>query len=48
MSRLINPVVHLDFSQIRNAGKKLPAVSEAFTSFLQSYIAGWAGRSEFL
>src|SRR5215469_14905342 len=42
MSRLINPVVHLDFSQIRNAGKKLPAVSEEFTSFLQSYIARWA------
>ena len=48
MCRLINPVVHLDFSQIRNAGKKLPTVAEEFTSFLQSYIARWAGRSGIL
>jgi len=39
MSRLINPVVNLDFSQIRHAGRKLPPVAEEFTSFLQSYIA---------
>jgi len=45
MSRLINPVVHLDFSQIRHAGRKLPAVAEEFTSFLQGYSARWAGRS---
>jgi LysR family transcriptional regulator, carnitine catabolism transcriptional activator len=45
MSRLINPVVHLDFSQIRHAGRKLPPVAEEFTSFLQSYSARWAGRS---
>jgi LysR family carnitine catabolism transcriptional activator len=45
MSRLINPVVHLDFSQIRHAGRKLPPVAEEFTSFLQSYIARWAGHS---
>jgi LysR family transcriptional regulator, carnitine catabolism transcriptional activator len=45
MSRLINPVVHTDFNQIRHAGRKLPPVAEEFTSFLQSYIAGWAGRS---
>jgi len=45
LSRLINPVVHLDFSQIRHAGRKLPPVAEEFTSFLQSYSARWAGRS---
>jgi LysR family transcriptional regulator, carnitine catabolism transcriptional activator len=45
MSRLINPVVRLDFSQIRRAGRKLPPVAEEFTSFLQSYSARWAGRS---
>ena len=45
MSRLINPVVPLEFSQIRLAGRKLPPVVEDFTSFLQSYIASWAGRS---
>jgi LysR family transcriptional regulator, carnitine catabolism transcriptional activator len=45
ISRLINPVVHLDFSQIRHAGRKLPPVAEEFTSFLKSYSARWAGRS---
>jgi len=45
ISRLINPVVQLDFSQIRHAGRKLPPVAEEFTSFLQSYSARWAGRS---
>jgi LysR family transcriptional regulator, carnitine catabolism transcriptional activator len=45
MSRLVNPVVRLDFSQLRHAGRRLSSVAEEFTSFLQSYIAGWAGRS---
>jgi len=45
MSRLINPVVHLDFHQIRLGGRKLPPVATEFTSFLQNYIAGWAGHS---
>jgi LysR family transcriptional regulator, carnitine catabolism transcriptional activator len=44
-SRLINPVVHLDFYQIRKAGRKLPPVAEEFTSFLQSYLSSWAGKS---
>jgi DNA-binding transcriptional LysR family regulator len=48
MSRLVNPVVHLDSYQIRHAGRKLPPVAEEFTSFLQSYIASWAGRSGIL
>jgi DNA-binding transcriptional LysR family regulator len=48
MSRLINPVVTLDFHQIRNRGKKLPTGAEDFTSFLQSYIARWAGRAGIL
>ena len=48
MSRLINPVVPLDFSQIRLGGRKLPAIADDFTSFLQSYIASWAGRSGIL
>jgi len=45
MSQLINPVVKLDLSQIRHAGRKLPPVAEEFTSFLQSDSARWAGRS---
>jgi DNA-binding transcriptional LysR family regulator len=48
MSRLINPVVTLDFHQIRNRGKKVPSGAEDFTSFLQSYIARWAGRAGIL
>jgi DNA-binding transcriptional LysR family regulator len=47
-SRLINPVVTVDFHQIRNRGKKLPPAAEDFTSFLQSYIARWAGRAGIL
>jgi DNA-binding transcriptional LysR family regulator len=48
MSRLINPVVTVDFHQIQNRGKKLPAGAEDFTSFLQSYIARWAGSAGIL
>jgi LysR family transcriptional regulator, carnitine catabolism transcriptional activator len=45
LSRLINPVVNLDFSWIRNRGKPLPPGADDFTSFLKSYIAQWAGRA---
>jgi LysR family transcriptional regulator, carnitine catabolism transcriptional activator len=45
MNRLINPVVNLEFQQISNRGKKLPALAEEFTAFLKSYIARWAGRT---
>jgi hypothetical protein len=42
MSRGMNPVVPLDFYQIRHRGRKLPSFAEEFTSFTQNYIAGWA------
>jgi DNA-binding transcriptional LysR family regulator len=45
MSRLIKPVVDLEFHQISNRGKKLPPEADEFTAFLKSYIARWAGRS---
>ena len=45
MSRLTNPIVSLDFYQITNRGRKLPAGAEDFTSFLKSYTARWAGRA---
>jgi LysR family transcriptional regulator, carnitine catabolism transcriptional activator len=48
VSRLINPVVSLDFYQISNRGKKLPSGAEEFMSFLQSYISRWAGRAGIL
>jgi len=44
-SQLTNPVVNLDFYQISNRGRKLPAGAEDFTSFLKTYIARWAGRA---
>src|SRR5262245_51452888 len=44
-SRLVNPMVPVDFYQIRRGGRKLPPVAEEFTAFLQSYMAGWAGKS---
>ena len=48
VSRLVNPVVTLDFYQISNRAKKLPTGAEEFMSFLQNYIARWAGRAGIL
>jgi LysR family transcriptional regulator, carnitine catabolism transcriptional activator len=45
MSKLINPIVNLDFSRISLRGRKLPSGAEDFTSFLKGYIARWAGRA---
>jgi LysR family carnitine catabolism transcriptional activator len=45
MTRLINPTVPVDLFQIRHRGRTLPAAAEEFTTFLQGYIARWAGRS---
>jgi len=45
VSQLINPVVRLDFHLISNRAKELPPAAEEFTSFLNSYIATWAGRA---
>jgi LysR family transcriptional regulator, carnitine catabolism transcriptional activator len=45
---LVNPVVNLDFYHISTHAKKLPPGAEEFMSFLQSYIARWAGRAGIL
>lgn len=45
MTRLVNPVVGVDFYQIRNRGRKLSSAAEEFSTFLQGYIARWAGRA---
>ncbi len=43
MSRLIDPVVNLEFHQISNRGKKLPPGADEFSAFLETCIARWAG-----
>lgn len=47
-TRLTSPIVSVDFHQIRNRATRLPEGAEAFTGFLQSYIARWAGRAGIL
>jgi LysR family transcriptional regulator, carnitine catabolism transcriptional activator len=46
-SGLSQPVVRLEFHQIRHAGRKLPAAAEEFVAFLEDYISRWAERSGF-
>jgi hypothetical protein len=48
MSKLINPVVNVDFCRASLRGKKLPPGADDFTFFLQGYIARWAGRAGIL
>jgi LysR family carnitine catabolism transcriptional activator len=45
VSSLVQPVVRLDFYQIRQGGKVLSPIAEEFTSFLRSYIARSAEKS---
>jgi DNA-binding transcriptional LysR family regulator len=45
VSRLTNPTVPVDFYQARSRGRKLSAAAVEFTTFLQAYIARWAGRA---
>jgi LysR family transcriptional regulator, carnitine catabolism transcriptional activator len=45
MSRLINPIVNLEFYQISTRAKKLPPGTDEFTVFLKTYIARWAGHA---
>ena len=48
LSRLINPVVNLDFCRISLRGKKLPPGADDFTYFLRAHIARWAGSAGIL
>jgi len=45
MSALIDPVVNLDFYQISNRGSHMSKDAKAFSGFLKTYIANWAGTS---
>ena len=47
-TRLTDPIVTVDFHQIRNRATRLPEGAEAFTAFLKSYIARWAGSAGIL
>jgi LysR family carnitine catabolism transcriptional activator len=38
-SRLINPVVDVEFHQISNRGKRLPPGADEFSAFLKSFFA---------
>jgi hypothetical protein len=39
------PVVQLEFHQIRQGGRMLPPAAEEFVVFLVDYISKWAARS---
>lgn len=48
MTRLIDPVVNLEFHEVSNRGKKLPSDADEFIAFLKSFIARWAGDAGLL
>jgi LysR family transcriptional regulator, carnitine catabolism transcriptional activator len=45
MSRLTSPSVPVDVFQIQSRGRKPSRATDEFTTFLQGYIARWAGRT---
>ena len=45
MTRLVNPVVTMDFHEIRSRGKKPPEAADDFAAFLHSHVSRWAGRA---
>jgi LysR family carnitine catabolism transcriptional activator len=45
MSRLIDPIVNLDFSQISTRARTLPPGADEFSAFLKTYVARWAGHA---
>ncbi len=44
-SRLVDPVVSLDFHQITQRGRTLPEGADEFVAFLKTYFAAWAARA---
>jgi len=45
ITRLVNPVVTMDFHEIRSRGKKPPEAADDFAAFLHSHVSRWAGRA---
>jgi DNA-binding transcriptional LysR family regulator len=44
-SRLVDPVVSLEFHQITQRGRTLPEGADEFVTFLRTYFSGWAARA---
>ncbi len=44
-SRLVDPVVTIDFQQITQRGRTLPEGAAEFAEFLKTYFASWAARA---
>ncbi|NTX55648.1 LysR family transcriptional regulator [Myxococcus sp. CA039A] len=44
MSRLVDPVVSMEFHQITQRGRSLPEGADEFVGFLKTYIASWVTR----
>jgi DNA-binding transcriptional LysR family regulator len=44
-SRLVDPVVSVEFLQITQRGRTLPEGADEFVAFLKTYFAGWAARA---
>jgi DNA-binding transcriptional LysR family regulator len=45
VSRLVDPVVSMEFHQIMQRGRAPPEGADEFGAFLKTYIAGWAARA---
>ena len=45
MSKLVEPLVTLEFYEISSVARKLPAEASEFSAFLKKYIARWAGEA---
>ena len=44
-SRLVDPVVSMEFNQITQRGRTLPEGADEFVEFLKTYFVGWAARA---
>ena len=47
-SRLVEPVVSIEFNQITQRGRTLPEGADEFLEFLKVYFVGWAARAGLL
>jgi LysR family transcriptional regulator, carnitine catabolism transcriptional activator len=45
MSRLVDPVVEMEFHQIAQRGRTLPEGADEFLAFLKTYVSGWAHQA---